>query len=197
MRTHVLRISRTPLKCAQQGVVLCFVTNPSPATGPSKDQLQPVHNQSLSFTQASTTATGPISKPSGPQLWSSPNWLQSSSVAGFFLVLGLDFKTLANITALDARAVACKENWVITSPIVDYVPEPHIFDDQEHHPRAEGRFCLIHCFQWPQKYERDYAFSICIPRKDSILSLKIAWYTPTDNDFIIPTGSKFTVGTLW
>ena len=56
--------------------------------------LQPVHNWSLSFTQASTTPTGPISKPSGLQPQSGPNWLQSSSVASFFPVLGLDFKTL-------------------------------------------------------------------------------------------------------
>ncbi|KAL4061835.1 hypothetical protein J3A83DRAFT_4196225 [Scleroderma citrinum] len=41
-------------------------------------------------------------------------------------------------------------------------------------------------------YERDYAYAICIPQKDSILSLKITWYMPTANDFIIPTDSKFT-----
>jgi len=79
---------------------------------------------------------------------------------------------------------------------VDYVPEPHIFDDQELCARADGRFGLVDCFQWPQKYDRDYSFTICIPRKDSILSHEIAWYTPTADDFIIPAGSKFAVGTL-
>ena len=69
------------------------LSHPSPATGPSKDQLQPVHNQSLNFTQAFATTTGLISKPSGLQLQSGLNWLQSSLVASF-LVLGLDFKTL-------------------------------------------------------------------------------------------------------
>ncbi|KIM57575.1 hypothetical protein SCLCIDRAFT_130261, partial [Scleroderma citrinum Foug A] len=85
---------------------------------------------------------------------------------------------------------------VITSPNVNYVPESHIFDDQEHCPHADGRFGLVNCFQWPQKYNKDYAFAICIPWKDTILSLEIAWYTPTADDFIIPTGSKFAVGTL-
>ncbi|KIM50860.1 hypothetical protein SCLCIDRAFT_144552, partial [Scleroderma citrinum Foug A] len=85
---------------------------------------------------------------------------------------------------------------VITSPNVDYVLEPHIFDDQEHHPRADGRFGLVDCFQWPQKYDKDYVFAICIPQKDTILSLEIVWYTPTADDFIIPAGSKFAVGTL-
>ncbi|KAL4063384.1 hypothetical protein V8B97DRAFT_2026428 [Scleroderma yunnanense] len=79
---------------------------------------------------------------------------------------------------------------------INYVPEPHIFDDQEHCPHADGHFGLVDCFQWPQTYERDYAYAICIPQKDSILSLKITWYMPTANDFIIPTDSKFTVGML-
>ena len=87
---------------------------------------------------------------------------------------------------LNARAVACKEQWVITSPNVNYIPEPHIFDIQEHCPHADGCFGLVDCFQWPQKYNKDYAFAICIPQKDNILLLEITWYTPTTDDFIIP-----------
>ena len=81
-------------------------------------------------------------------------------------------------------------------PNVDYVLEPHIFDDQEHCPHADGHFGLINCFQWPQKYDKDYVFAICIPQKDTVLSPEIVRYTLTADDFIIPTGSKFAVGML-
>ncbi|KIM54120.1 hypothetical protein SCLCIDRAFT_137446, partial [Scleroderma citrinum Foug A] len=85
---------------------------------------------------------------------------------------------------------------VIKSPNVDFVLEPHTFEEEELCPHADGRFGLIDCFQWPQIYEREYDHSVCIPRKDSLPSLAIVWYDPTHDDFIIPTGSKFTVGTL-
>ncbi|KIM56400.1 hypothetical protein SCLCIDRAFT_29629 [Scleroderma citrinum Foug A] len=79
----------------------------------------------------------------------------------------------AKITLLDARAVACKDCLVITSPNVDFVLEPHF---EELHPRTNSRFSLIDCFQWPQIYEREYDHSVCIPHKDSLPSLAIAWY---------------------
>ncbi|KAI6005552.1 hypothetical protein EDD15DRAFT_2358694 [Pisolithus albus] len=100
------------------------------------------------------------------------------------------------ITSLDAQAVACKGHWVITSPNVDFVPEPHIFEEEDLQPRADSRFGLVDCFQWPQLHDKDFEYSVCIPRKDSLPSLDIAWYMPTLEDFIIPTGAKFAVGTL-
>ena len=63
-------------------------------------------------------------------------------------------------------------------------------------PCADAHSGLIDCFQWPQKYDKDYVFAICIPQKDTILSPEIMWYTLTADDFIIPTGSKFAVGML-
>jgi len=45
-------------------------------------------------------------------------------------------------------------------------------------------------------YDREYSYAICIPQKNSVPSLEVAWYTPTADNFIIPTGSKFAVGTL-
>jgi len=85
---------------------------------------------------------------------------------------------------------------VITSPNVDFVPEPHIFEDENLQPRADGRFGLVDCSQWPQLYDKEYQYSVCIPRKDSVPSLAIAWYDLTRDDFVIPTGSKSAVGTL-
>ncbi|KIM69235.1 hypothetical protein SCLCIDRAFT_93854, partial [Scleroderma citrinum Foug A] len=67
----------------------------------------------------------------------------------------------------DARAVACKNNLVITSPNVDFVPELHIFGDEDLQPHADGHFGLVDCFQWPQLYNREYQYSVCIPQKDS------------------------------
>ncbi|KIM62969.1 hypothetical protein SCLCIDRAFT_48779, partial [Scleroderma citrinum Foug A] len=85
---------------------------------------------------------------------------------------------------------------VITSPNVDFVPEPHIFGDEDLQPHADGHFGLVDCFQWPQLYNREYQYSVCIPQKDSVPSLAIAWHDVTQDDFVIPTGSTSAVGTL-
>ena len=85
---------------------------------------------------------------------------------------------------------------MIISPNVDFVPEPHIFGDKDLQPRADGRFGLVDCFQWPQLYNRDYQYSVCIPRKDTIPSLAVVWYDLTRGDFVVPTGSKSMVGML-
>ncbi|KAI6146022.1 hypothetical protein BKA82DRAFT_33577 [Pisolithus tinctorius] len=78
----------------------------------------------------------------------------------------------ATITSLDAQVVACKENWVITSPNMDFVEEPYIFEEEELCCHADRR--LGH----------------------SIPTLQIVWYNPTPSDFVVPTGSRFAVGTL-
>ncbi|KIM52836.1 hypothetical protein SCLCIDRAFT_140238, partial [Scleroderma citrinum Foug A] len=92
--------------------------------------------------------------------------------------------------------VACKDHWVITSPNVDFVPETHLFEEDELRPHADGRFGLVDCFQWLQNYKKEYEYSVCIPHKDSLPTHAVAWYNPTHDDFIIPPGSKFAVGTL-
>ncbi|KAI6100751.1 hypothetical protein EDD17DRAFT_1494768 [Pisolithus thermaeus] len=107
-------------------------------------------------------------------------------------------KSSANLTSLDVRVVACQGSWVITSPNVDFVPEPHIFD-KELCCQADGRFGLADCFQWPQSYHKDYAYAVCIPCEERFPfpnPLYIAWYMPTPADFVIPAGSSFQVGTL-
>ncbi|KAI6111080.1 hypothetical protein F5141DRAFT_1214577 [Pisolithus sp. B1] len=100
------------------------------------------------------------------------------------------------ITLLDAQAVTCKGHWVITSPNIGFVPEPHIFEEEDLQPCADSHFRLVDCFQWPQLHNKDFEYLVCIPQKDSLPSLDIAWYMPTPEDFIIPTGAKFAIGML-
>ena len=78
---------------------------------------------------------------------------------------------------------------MITTPNVDFVPEPHIFEEEDICVRADGRFGLVDCFQWPQVYHKDYEYVLCIPRQDTVPTLGIAWYNLTRDDFIIPNGS--------
>ncbi|KIO09260.1 hypothetical protein M404DRAFT_132475, partial [Pisolithus tinctorius Marx 270] len=53
--------------------------------------------------------------------------------------------------------------WVITLPHADYITDPHIFDDQDLQCRADSWFGLVDCFQWPQTYEKEYEYSMCVP----------------------------------
>ena len=73
---------------------------------------------------------------------------------------------------------------IITSPNVKYVPQAHIFYDEDLHARADSRFGLVDRFQWPQSYVQDYLHAVCIPRKDTLPTHAIAWYTPTRNNFM-------------
>ena len=85
---------------------------------------------------------------------------------------------------------------MITSPNVDFVPEPYVFEEEDVRARADSHFGLVDCFQWPQLYDKEYEYSVCIPRKDTVPTLEIAWYNLTRDDFIIPDGSQFAVGML-
>ncbi|KAI6029506.1 hypothetical protein PISMIDRAFT_101414 [Pisolithus microcarpus 441] len=114
----------------------------------------------------------------------------------FFSFLLQELTSAGKLSLLDALAVACKGNVIIMSPNVDYVPEPFIFEEEDMCCCADGCFRVVDCFQWPQMHEQQYEYSVCIPWKGSIPTLHTAWYTPTLDDFVIPTGSWFTVGTL-
>ncbi|KIO11975.1 hypothetical protein M404DRAFT_19791 [Pisolithus tinctorius Marx 270] len=92
--------------------------------------------------------------------------------------------------------VVCKDHWVITSPNADFVPEPYIFEEVDLCPHADGQFGLVDCFQWPQTYEKNYEYAVCIPQKNTVPTLNIAWFTPTSTDFVLPLGSVYLVGTL-
>lgn len=80
---------------------------------------------------------------------------------------------------------------------MDWVPELHNDDSEELRARADGRFGLVDCFQWPQMYCKEFEYAVCIPRKEtSSIDLQFAWYTPTTEDFVIQAGTAFAVGTL-
>ena len=55
---------------------------------------------------------------------------------------------------------------------------------------------LVNCFQWPQIYELQHVYAVCIPWQDTLPFLKIVWYTSMSNDFKVLPGSKSTVSTL-
>jgi len=80
---------------------------------------------------------------------------------------------------------------------MDWVPEFHNNDSDELRARADGRFGLVDCFQWPQIYSPEFEYAVCVPRKEtSPIELQFAWYTPTKDDFDIKPGGAFAVGTL-
>ncbi|KIK13607.1 hypothetical protein PISMIDRAFT_32652, partial [Pisolithus microcarpus 441] len=78
-------------------------------------------------------------------------------------------------------------------------PRATYFEDKELCAGADGRFRLVDCFQWPQSYNKEYDYAVCIPRKERFPfpnPLHIAWYTLTSADFVIPASSLFAVGQL-
>ncbi|KIN95984.1 hypothetical protein M404DRAFT_164493 [Pisolithus tinctorius Marx 270] len=76
---------------------------------------------------------------------------------------GAYLPSTANITSLDVHVVACKDHWVITSPNVDFILELYIFEEVNLCPHADSQFILVDCFQWPQTYEKNYEYAVCIP----------------------------------
>ncbi|KAI6111086.1 hypothetical protein F5141DRAFT_982964, partial [Pisolithus sp. B1] len=63
----------------------------------------------------------------------------------------------------DVLVVTWKGSIIITSLNMDFVPEPHIFEDEELHTQADGCFELVDCFQWPQSYNKEFDYAVCIP----------------------------------
>lgn len=109
-----------------------------------------------------------------------------------------DFTT-AWLQAFDARAVAVQGNLVITTPNAHFVPEFHHFEEEDVQARADGRFGVIDCFQWPQAYDDAFCHSVCIPRKEAFPfphPLHWAWFTPSQDDLKLIPGNSFPVGTL-
>ena len=107
--------------------------------------------------------------------------------------------TTAWLQAFDARAVAVQGNLVITTPNMHFVPEFHHFEEEDLQARADGRFGVIDCFQWPQSYDDAFCHAVCIPRKEAFPfphQLHWAWFTPTQDDLQPIPGNSFPVGTL-
>ncbi|KAG1795442.1 uncharacterized protein HD556DRAFT_1235591 [Suillus plorans] len=107
--------------------------------------------------------------------------------------------TTAWLQSFDAYAVAVQGNLVITMPNMDFVPQFHHFEEENVQARADGRFGVIDCFQWPQAYDNIFCNSVCIPRKELYPfphTLHWAWFTPDQKDFKAIPGNSFPVGTL-
>ncbi|KAG1719714.1 hypothetical protein EDB19DRAFT_1918597 [Suillus lakei] len=103
------------------------------------------------------------------------------------------------LQSFDAYAVAVQGNLVITMPNMDFVPQLHHFKEENVQARADGRFGVVDCFQWPQAYDNIFCNSVCIPRKELYPSphpLHWAWFTPKQKDFKAIPGNSFPVGTL-
>ncbi|KAG2073023.1 hypothetical protein BDR04DRAFT_1152637 [Suillus decipiens] len=103
------------------------------------------------------------------------------------------------LQAFDAHAIAMQGNLVITTPNMHFILEFRHFDDEILQARADGRFGVINCFQWPQAYDNTFCYAACIPRKEAFPSpqpLHWAWFTPTQNDLKSIPGNSFPVGTL-
>ncbi|OAX32639.1 hypothetical protein K503DRAFT_787065 [Rhizopogon vinicolor AM-OR11-026] len=102
----------------------------------------------------------------------------------------------STITSLDARAIAYQEPLIITTPNMDWIPELHN-NDSELRARGDGHFGLEDCFQWPQKYCKEFEYAVCIPHKEtSSIDLQFTWYSPTTDNFITQAGTAFAIGTL-
>ncbi|KAG1855260.1 hypothetical protein F4604DRAFT_1685744 [Suillus subluteus] len=103
------------------------------------------------------------------------------------------------LQAFDARTIAVQGNLVITTPNMHFVLEFHHFEAEGLQARADGRFGMIDCFQWPQAYDDTFCHASCIPRKEAFPSprpLHWAWFTPTQDDLKPIPGNLFPVGTL-
>jgi hypothetical protein len=103
------------------------------------------------------------------------------------------------LQSYDALAVAVQDNLVITTPNMPFVPKFHHFEEENVQARADGRFGVVDCFQWPQAYDNIFCNSVCILRKEAYPfphPLHWAWYTPEQKDFKTIPGNSFPVGTL-
>ena len=93
----------------------------------------------------------------------------------------------APFSAYDTKALATcsKSQFVITSPNMMFVPEPHI-NTEELRAHADGHFGMADCFQWLQDYAKDFEYAVCVPRQEFHRApdhFSWAWYTPTLEDF--------------
>ena len=79
-----------------------------------------------------------------------------------------------------------------------FVPEPHN-SEEELRVRADGRFGTADCFQWPQLYDEEFRYAVCILRGEDHPPpdpLSWAWYRPSRDDFEALPHAAFLVGTL-
>ncbi|EIW83376.1 hypothetical protein CONPUDRAFT_152407 [Coniophora puteana RWD-64-598 SS2] len=75
----------------------------------------------------------------------------------------------------DAAAMGKFREFIITSPNMEEIYEPFVFEAEEVKVRADGRFGVIDPFQWPQLYSQRFEFAVCIQRKDVFYANEVKW----------------------
>ncbi|KAI6104218.1 hypothetical protein F5141DRAFT_1065039 [Pisolithus sp. B1] len=103
--------------------------------------------------------------------------------------------------AFDAHVLAKYNDHWITSPKVDYIPQPFIFKGARVEPLCDGHMGHIDCFQWPQLHAEHYIWSTCIPWKfvyHDDPTWKWMWWNVSQSveDFVLERGSAFKVGRI-
>ena len=98
--------------------------------------------------------------------------------------------------SLQRVVLATYEDYIITLPNSDFVPEPHIFQENCIKPLHDGRFGLIDCFQSPQLYAGLYVWAGCVPRQaayqnDPVWSMMWWEISRLSSDFVLEKGSSF------
>ncbi|KIM50441.1 hypothetical protein SCLCIDRAFT_145503 [Scleroderma citrinum Foug A] len=101
----------------------------------------------------------------------------------------------------DVWVLTTYEDYVITLPNSDFVPEPHVFQENCIEPLCDGRFGLIDCFQSPQLYAGLYAWAGCVPRQaayrdDPVWSMMWWDISQLSSDFVLEKGSSFELGRI-
>jgi hypothetical protein len=105
------------------------------------------------------------------------------------------------LTYLDAEVVAFdspneRTPYVVTSPNASFVPIHSFHTPQTLRLRADGRFGLEDCFQYPQAFSTKHPWATCITRKPAQNDLLCSayaglWATPTRASFVLEKGCAF------
>lgn len=105
---------------------------------------------------------------------------------------------LLEFDAHDAVALCHIPPRVITSPNINWVPQPFIFEDELVQARADGRLGTADSFQWPQLYTANYPWAVAIKRNFFLPDEPLAavWYTPSYDDFVRIPNSALPIGSL-
>ncbi|EIW73909.1 hypothetical protein CONPUDRAFT_160581 [Coniophora puteana RWD-64-598 SS2] len=66
----------------------------------------------------------------------------------------------------DAAVLAAYDQYLISSPNMIEIPEPHVYQHETVRARADGRFAAVDPHQHPQLYHKNWAWAPLIPRPD-------------------------------
>ncbi|KAG8214229.1 hypothetical protein J3R82DRAFT_11033, partial [Butyriboletus roseoflavus] len=108
-----------------------------------------------------------------------------------------------HIHEFNANVITYCDPYMITSPNAYWILEPHCFENEELHARADGCFRYQDCFQWPQPYSKKFEYTVCTLNLLKAKALedpsKMLWefWTPSEDDFeLIDPQSSFCISKL-